>query len=340
VHQTIRNIKRKPIDLARTSIVEMQELQPGHKLPLVVTPAMQDVDLAEWARGNRQLIEAKVLDHGGILFRGFGLKSVSDFETAAGAICSELFQDYGDLPQEGESGRIYKSTPYPNDQVILFHNESSHLQSWPLKIAFFCARAADTGGETPILDTREICKIMDKAVLDKFRDKGLTYIRNFSPGLDVSWQRFFHTTNRDEVDEACRKAGVEWDWVGEDSLRVRQLCKAVTNHPKTGDEVFFNQVQLHHVSCLDPETRASLTKLFKEDELPRSVMYGDGAPIENEVMEYLGKLYWEHCVQFPWQNGDLILLDNMLTAHARSTFEGERKICVAMGEMVSSSVAA
>jgi hypothetical protein len=334
LHQAIRGIKRRPIDLSRTRIVQAGELVPGQKLPLLVTPAMPDVDLAEWAGANQEFIETELLKHGGILFRGFGLSSVTDFERAAAAICRDLFRDYGDLPQEGDSRRIYSSTPYPPDQVILFHNESSHLHQWPLKIAFFCARAADKGGETPILDCRNLCQIIDPGILDRFRQKGLTYIRNFSPGLDVSWQQFFHTTDRAEVDAICEKAGVAWDWVGTDGLRVRQRCKAVTTHPKTGDEVFFNQVQLHHVFCLDPATRASLTKLFGEDELPRNVLYGDGSPIENEVMDYLGELYWRHCVRFAWQNGDLILLDNMLTAHARSTYEGTRKIMVAMGEMV------
>src|SRR5579871_4245965 len=268
LHRPIGGIKRKPIDLSRTSLVHTDELAPGLKLPLLVTPAMPDVDLAEWASGNQEFIQAKLLEHGGILFRGFGLSTVTDFERAASAICRDLFKDYGDLPQEGDSHRIYKSTPYPPDMVILFHNESSHLHQWPLKIAFFCAQAADKGGNTPILDCRKLCKVMDPAILDRFRQKGLTYLRNFSPGLDVSWQQFFHTEDRSEVDAACAKAGVQWEWVGEDTLRVRQRCNAVTHHPKTGDEVFFNQVQLHHVSCLDSATRESMTKLFRDEELP------------------------------------------------------------------------
>jgi hypothetical protein len=30
----------------------------------------------------------------------------------------------------------------------------------------------------------------------------------------------------------------------------------------------------------------------------------------------------------------MVMLDNMLVAHARDPFEGERKICVAMGQMM------
>lgn len=337
--QGLRDIKRKPISIANASIVHESELGPGQKLPLIITPSMPDVDLAEWALANREYIEAKLLDHGGILFRGFGIRSATEFDRAAGSICQELFKDYGDLPQEGDTGRIYKSTPYPEDQIILFHNESSHLHQWPLKIAFFCHTPAAEGGDTPILDCRKICQVMDPAILDKFRQKGLTYLRNFSPGLDVSWQQFFHTEDRAVVDQACKNAGVQWEWVGEDGLRVRQKCNAVTRHPRTGEEIFFNQVQLHHISCLDPATRESLTKLFGPDELPRNVLYGDGSPIEDEVMDYIGDLYWKQCVIFKWQQGDLVLLDNMLTSHARGTYKEPRKIMVAMGQIISQAVA-
>ena len=51
-----------------------------------------------------------------------------------------------DLPRDGISDKIYASTPYPNDQMILYHNESSHLHRWPMKIGFFCVQAAEEGG--------------------------------------------------------------------------------------------------------------------------------------------------------------------------------------------------
>lgn len=41
----------------------------------------------------------------------------------------------------------------------------------------------------------------------------------------------------------------------------------------------------------------------------------------------------EECkVVFPWQTGDVLMLDNMLTAHAREPFQGPRKVVVAMAE--------
>jgi alpha-ketoglutarate-dependent taurine dioxygenase len=37
-------------------------------------------------------------------------------------------------------------------------------------------------------------------------------------------------------------------------------------------------------------------------------------------------------VELPWRQGDILLIDNMLTAHARNPFTGPRKVVVAMAD--------
>jgi hypothetical protein len=99
--------------------------------------------------------------------------------------------------------------------------------------------------------------------------------------------------------------------------------------------LFFNQIQLHHISCLDPEMRASMLSMFHEEDLPRNVYYGDGTPIEDSVVAEISALYDQQAVRFQWQAGDVILLDNMAVAHARDPFKGSRKILVAMADVVT-----
>jgi alpha-ketoglutarate-dependent taurine dioxygenase len=328
-------IKRKALSLSPGEVIKTSYLRDGQTLPLVVEPAADQVDLADWAANNRAFLEEQLLKHGAILFRGFGLKSAADFERTSQSICPELYGEYGDLPREGVGGKVYQSTPYPADKAILFHNESSHLPRWPLKQFFFCVLPAKEGGETPILDCREVYRKVDKDLLKKFADKGLMYVRNFSEGLDVSWQSFFHTEDKNVVEESCRKEGMTCEWTEGNNLRIRQVSRAVAKHPKTGEMVFFNQVQLHHSSCLDSATRKSMLALFKEEDMPRNVYYGDGSLIEDQVMEKLDELFWATSVSFPWREGDLIMVDNMLVAHARQPYVGPRKILVAMGEMIS-----
>jgi alpha-ketoglutarate-dependent taurine dioxygenase len=206
-----------------------------------------------------------------------------------------------------------------------------------MKIWFYCVKAAEKGGATPILDCRKIYRSLDAGLIKRFTEKKLLYVRNFIDGLDVSWQQFFQTSKKEAVEAYCRRAGIEFEWKNEHHLTTRQLSRAVVKHPHTGEMLFFNQIQLHHVSCLDPAVREAMMSMFRQDELPRNVYYGDGTPIEDSVVQEISDLYEKQAVRFQWQPGDVIMLDNMMVSHSRDPFEGTRKILVAMAEIVADS---
>jgi alpha-ketoglutarate-dependent taurine dioxygenase len=334
--RSLGTIRRKAVDLSHFNPVR-ESLFNDQALPLVLEPAAAQVDLADWALHHRAELGEKLARHGGILFRGFDLKDARDFQRVAAGICTELYADYGDLPRENVAEKVYHSTPYPEDQMILYHNESSHLSSFPCKINFFCVIAAKEGGATPIVDCRKVYQGLDAPLRDQFEQKGLRYVRNFCEGLDVSWQRFFGTEDRSVVEESCRKGGATCEWLSDNHLRVGQSCRAIRKHPVTGEKTFFNQVQLHHVHCLDPKTRESLASIFGPEEMPRSVTFGDGTRIPDEAMDRIGEVYERYAVRFEWKAGDMVSLDNLLTAHARDPYSGPRKIVVALGDMIESA---
>jgi hypothetical protein len=331
----LRNIRRRKIDLADAGKIKTRYLSDDSTLPLVIEPAGDEIELADWAAGNRSFVDEKLLQHGALLFRGFDVSSVPQFEKFAAAVCDELFGEYGDLPREELGGKVYGSTPYPSDETILFHNESSHMHQWPMLIWFYCMQPSLSGGESPIIDCRRIYQSLDARIREEFESKGLMYVRNFTDGLDVSWQDFFHTKDRSAVEQYCRGAGIDFEWRGENGLRTRQRGAAVVRHPQTNELVFFNQVQLHHISCLAPEVRESLLSIMPEEDLPRNVYYGDGSPIETSVMQEIDELYKRLSVSFPWQKHDVLMMNNMLVAHSRNPYVGERKIVVALGNLVN-----
>ena len=328
--------RRTQSTVSTASVVTVEPFDDNPLTPWVVRPAASGVELSAWTAENREEIDRLLIDRGAVLFRGFGLESATDFEEVAATFTTDLYGGYGDLPREGESANIYKSTPYPPDRPILFHNESSHLTSWPTRISFFCMVPSAKGGETPLADCREIAQRLDAEILDEFERKGLTYIRNFS-GLDVSWEQFFGTEDRADVERQCGETGMAFEWTdGGKHLRVRQDAAAVRNHPVSGEKLFFNQIQLHHPHHLPADVLESLRSMVSSDEeLPRNVTFGDGTPISDDLAEQLLQLYWDTCVMFPWERSDIISLDNMRIAHARMPFEGERRIAVAMSAMTS-----
>jgi alpha-ketoglutarate-dependent taurine dioxygenase len=279
-------------------------------------------------------LEEKLLHHGGLLFRGFGVRSEERFESFAAAICPELYGEYGDLPK-ADTGQIYEATPYPPEETILFHNESSHTDRWPMRQFFFCQQPAARGGETPVVDCRAIHRALPEEILEPFERLGLLYTRNFVEGMDVSWRQFFGTDDRSRVESYCRDNGIGWEWGDGDRLHISQKSPAVARHPDTGEAVFFNQIQLHHASCLPPEVRRAMVSAFGEDGLPRNVYYGDGSPIDDRTVARVLEIYWQQSVAFEWQQGDVLMVDNMLVAHARNPYVGPRRTLVALGRMIN-----
>jgi hypothetical protein len=332
--QKLKSIKPKSVNLPKGNLIKTSLWEPDASSLLIIEPELQNFDLVDWAGSHREFIETKLLEHGAILFRNFRVGEVSVFENLATVLSSGLFGEYGDLPREGIGGKVYGSTPYPSEQAILFHNESSHLHRWPLKIWFLCLKAPQVGGETPVVNCREIYQMLPREIRERFAEKKLMYVRNYTEGLDVSWQKFFQTDDRATVEEFCRKASMEFAWKPNGDLQTRQICEAVTKHVKTGETVFFNQILLHHVSCLDAAVRRSMLALFDESDLPRNVYYGDGLPIEDAVVDEVRAVYQQAAIGFQWQEGDILMLDNMLTAHGRNPYAGARKVVVALGEMI------
>ncbi|MFG6175959.1 amino acid adenylation domain-containing protein [Halomonas sp. THAF12] len=324
--------------LARsTAPVRTRFLEEGRRFPIVIEPTDDGLDALAWAASQRDDIERTLRRHGGILFRHFDIDTPQAFEAFAEAIHPGLYGNYGDLPKKEGGRNIYRSTPYPERQMILYHNESSHLECWPRKQLFFCERPSPVGGATPIVDCREMLQRLPADIVEAFERKGLLYVRTFTRNLDVSWRDFFRTDSRREVEARLERAGIDWHWFGDDELQTRTRCPAVVTHPLTGERVFFNQVQLHHVSCLDAEVRRDLLELVGAERLPRNVYYGDGSVIDDEVMQRVGGAYEACAVRFDWRQGDVVMLDNMLAAHARDPYQGPRKIVVAMGDIYQRS---
>ncbi|GGO96048.1 type I polyketide synthase [Wenjunlia tyrosinilytica] len=332
--QSLHSAKRRSVEIAGINPVTTGFLPGLPDTPLVVEPAVVRADLPGWLRSHRGVVDSQLHRHGALLFRGFHGGSVEKFEEVAHAICATLYREYGDLPREGDSVQVYKSTPYPSDRSILFHNESSHLSSWPMRQLFSCIVAPQDGGETPVVDCRKVYAGLRPELIEMFRRRRLRYVRNFIESVDVSWSQFYGTDDRAFVERKCREEGTGFEWALDGTLRTWRVADAVVRHPRTGEMVFFNQLALHHASCLDPDTRRSLGALYGEQGMPRNVYWGDGSLIEDEVVAEVRELMDREAITFRWQEGDVLVIDNMLVAHSRLPFVGPRKIVVALGDMM------
>ena len=328
-----KTTRRQAVKVSPTELVKVQLLQPEKSLPLVIQPAVEGINLVTWAASNQAAITTWLGQHGGILFRNFDLGAVARFEQLIQTLSGTLLDySYRSTPRSQVSGKIYTSTEYPAARSIPLHNEMAYSLNWPLKIWFYCVKPAEQGGKTPIADSRKVFQRIDSKIKEKFMQKNVMYVRNYSDKLDLSWENVFQTKNKLEVESYCRQHGIKFEWKDSNHLKTIQVCQAVSTHPQTGEMVWFNQAHLFHVSSLEAEVRQTLLASFKEEELPRNAYYGDGSPIESSVLDEIREIYQQEAVIFPWQEGDVLMLDNMLAAHGRMPFIGTRYVVVGMAE--------
>ena len=317
-----------------TSTDVRSSILSSEKGGLVIFEAIKNnIDPIIWTKENRSLIDENLLKYGGVLLRNFKISTTSEFNQYAEVICTQLLDyTFASSPRTLLEGKVYTSTEFRADKEIPFHNEKSYSRDWPATILFFCVIPPEQGGETPVVDSRRVFNGLDKEIIDKFDRHGVLYVRRYNEQTDLSWQHVFQTDHPTEVEAFCREHDIEFAWQSSGSqLTTKQVCQATWTHPITMEKVWFNQAHIFHLSVFEKEMQNELLSKQGEHGLSRNAYYGDGSPIEEEALDHIREVYRKEEILFKWQRGDILILDNVLMAHGRKPYQGDRKIAVAMG---------
>jgi alpha-ketoglutarate-dependent taurine dioxygenase len=307
-------------------------------LPEVVHAPSPRTPLAAWAAEHRAWLRARLLHAGAVLLRGFVVaEPAGELARLARAVTGPLLPYiYRSTPRTEIASGVYSATEYPARATIPQHNENAYCEDWPMILAFLCARAAPVGGETPLARTAGVTRRIPSVVRDRFRALGVRYVRNYREGMDLPWQVVFQTSERAEVERFCAAHDMTYTWGADGTLRTEQVCQAMATHPVTGEELWFNQAHLFHVTSLDAISQTAVMALLEAGAYPRHACYGDGSAIDPEALEAIRAAFAAETVAAPWATGDALLVDNMLVSHGRRPFSGPRKVLVAMAEPFSS----
>jgi alpha-ketoglutarate-dependent taurine dioxygenase len=274
------------------------------------------------------LVESKAL-----VFRGFGVTADKRDEVMDLLLPNRLPYVYGNAPRMKVGKNVYTSSGYPPEFTVPPHNELPYAAQWPARVLFVCERAAASGGETPVVDGARWLESLDPAVRAAYAG-GIRYTHNLHYGLGPgkSWQETFETDDRDDVEEYLAGSGATWHWKSDGGLRIAQTRPSVVHHPVTGAEVWFNQSDQWHVRGYGDDMPAALAEIMPEEELPKSVTFADGSPIPAEYVAHVRDRGFAAAVDVSWQEGDLLLIDNVLVAHGRRPFKGQRRLLVAISD--------
>ena len=300
------------------------------KIPLTIEANLPDMDLGYFIHEHKTRIERELEEVGAILFSGFAVNSVERFHQVVLALGEEtLDYEFGSTPRTEVNNKVYTSTEYPADQYIPLHNEMSYTDQWPNKLWFYCEQPSATGGETPIADSREAYKRIPEHLKELFEKSGVRYVRNYWDSIDVPWQKVFNTSDPNEVEAYCRSRNIHCEWK-EDRLQTWQNSQASIVYEKTGEKVWFNQAHLFHHSTLSQPLKKSLMEMFSESEMPRNSYLGDETRISADDIQCIQDIYDAIKVPIAWKKNDVLLLNNILVAHGRHPYTGDRKVRVAM----------
>lgn len=291
-------------------------------------------DFIQFYESSRAIIDEHLHSQGAVLFNGINIRNRQDFQQAVSSTGTR-FIDYvdGNSPRTKLSDIVYTSTEYDSTKTITQHNELSYSANWPSRIFFCCIQPAGSGGETPLADGRKVLRQMDKHIVHLIDEKGLTYIRNLhgGNGFGPSWQHTFETDDPVQVENYCRKLAMEFEWKEDGTLKLKHHRKGIIYHPVTGEKVWFNQIDQFHPTHLGKDVYDVLSEMYGSDEeLPTSVTLGDGTPIEDKMIQDIMHTIDTVLVAKPWQQGQLLLVDNVLVSHGRKPFTGQREIVVSM----------
>lgn len=308
------------------------ELLPGRP-PTLRTPPVTDP--AEWAGVHRDALRGAVAEHGSLLVRGLGLREPAVTGDVLRRLADRLTIDQEAFaPRRRYADGVYSSSKWPPNQPMCMHHELSYALEFPGLLMFACLEAPAEGGATGVADSAAVLESLPAELVRRFKREGWLLTRTFNDEIGATVAEAFGTSDRAAVERYCRAHAIEFAWEPDGSLRTRQRRGAVLRHPVTGHRCWFNQIAFLNEWTMDPEVHEYLVDVYGADGLPFNTRYGNGDPIGLDVVQTLNEVYEAHTVREPWRGGDLLLVDNIRTAHGREPFEGPREVLAALADPV------
>jgi alpha-ketoglutarate-dependent taurine dioxygenase len=303
-------------------------LQPGKPALLHAVPTG---GAPTWAAEHGAALRATALEHGAVLVRGLGVRDIGETTDVFRALGTELMTEQEPFaPRQSHSGGVYTSTKWPSHQPMCMHHELSYTLRFPGLMLFACLQAPTHGGATAVADSSAVLEALPADLVEGFEREGWLLTRTYNDEIGTSFAEAFGTEDRTAVESYCRANAIEYTWQPDGGLRTRQRRSAVVRHPASGRRCWFNQIAFLNQWTLDPEIREYLVDEYGIDGLPFNTHYGNGGEIGEGVVELLNSVYEASAAREAWQAGDLLLVDNIRSAHSREPFEGPREIVVAM----------
>ena len=285
---------------------------------------------------SKTIVSDLINAHGFVVFRGYDVQSDQDFHRFVESFGLENFKyadSFSNAVRHNRTDRVFTANEAPPNVEIFLHHEMAQTLTFPGALFFFCEKAAESGGATPICRSDRTLKTLETqnpTFVAKLRSVGVKY-RNSMPseanhesGQGRSWKDTLTVNSAHEAEEKLVALGYQFNWLEDGGLSVQTPALAAVDHFGRGKDVFFNQI----VAAAAGWTVAA------DDKEPR-LCFGDDSPIEHADLAGTIKAAYQHTVDLKWQTGDVALLDNLKVMHGRRPFEGSRRVLASLCNPIS-----
>ncbi|KAG5532543.1 hypothetical protein RHGRI_026989 [Rhododendron griersonianum] len=180
---------------------------------------------------------------------------------------------------------------------------------------FFCEVPPPEGGETPIGPSCRVAERMIEEFPDavkEMEEKGLKYTFMAPPQAAStftgrSWPEFLGSPDPAEA------------WLPDGSAHLTLAPRPLTKvfEGRKGRKVWFNLIHLMYNKKV-----ASVTMM-------------DGTEIPEKIVRRIEEIIEEESIQFRWEKGDILFLDNLAVYHGRRPSLPPRKVLVATCKVAS-----
>lgn len=279
-------------------------------------------ELANEARGS-----------GAVLFRGLPIYSPEDFDQFVKAFGFENFEYRKSLSNAVRTNfteRVFSANEAPAEVTIYLHHEMAQTPVFPSKLFFFCQKAAEAGGATPLCRSDWLFKEMRKQ-LPEFANacetKGLKYTTvmpgedDAASGMGRSWQSTFRADGKAVAEQQMSDLGYSWEWLSDGCLKATTPVLPAVHELADGRKVFFNQLIAAFKGWKD-----------SRNDPAKAITFGDGTALDRDTVLKVADLAESLTFDMNWQSGDVALIDNYVAMHGRRTFTGTRKVLASLAD--------
>ncbi|KAJ5787626.1 hypothetical protein N7457_002616 [Penicillium paradoxum] len=290
------------------------------------------------------ILTKKLARHGTLLFRNLPIYNAEDFSKFAHAFGYKPHEIIGivvDRPLLAPN--VAPANEAPKEVLIYNHNESPQVPHAPEYIFFYGHRAPAKGGESPIASSLELFNRAQQEIpefIAELAEKGIlsrvTYRVEQQYEGGSTLRQAFGKEILDGDDEETKRRKIEaqiarygrgehttWEWT-DDGLILTHRLPAIRTQPGTNLPTLFTGLAAYWKRMqLDVEARKNVTHQ----------LFGDGTPIPEKYLAHLAKITDDIRVLHRWQEGDVLVYDNVIAQHGREPWEGEQLDRVVMASL-------